>query len=77
MTSLLHSGVDKQTVAELVGHADTGFLERLLPSTSRKQKEQAAGTMRSILRPEGEALFNLAAACSSNPAAPDRWPFKK
>ena len=28
VTSLLHCGVDKQTVADLVGHADTGFLER-------------------------------------------------
>ena len=28
VTSLLHSGVDKQTVAELAGHGDTSFLER-------------------------------------------------
>ena len=25
VTTLLHHGVDKQTVAELVGHGDTGF----------------------------------------------------
>ena len=63
MTSLLHSGVDKQTVADLVGHADTGFLERTYCHPQEEQKEQAAGAMRAMLRPEGEALFNLAAAC--------------
>lgn len=62
VTSLPHSGVDKQTVAELVGHADTGFLERTYCHPQQEQKEQAAGAMRSMLRPEGEALFNLAAA---------------
>ena len=31
----------------------------------QEQKEQAASTMRAMLRPEGEALFNLAAAYSS------------
>jgi len=65
VTSLLHSGVDKQTVADLVGHADTSFLERTYCHPQQEQKEQAAGTMRTMLRPEGEALFNLAAACSS------------
>ena len=63
VTSLLHSGVDKQTVAELVGHADTGFLERTYRHPQQEQKEQAAGAMRAMLRPEGEVLFNLAAAC--------------
>ena len=29
----------------------------------QEQKEQAAGAMRAMLRPEGEVLFNLAAAC--------------
>ena len=63
VTSLLHSGVDKQTVADLVGHADTGFLERTYCHPQQEQKEQAAGAMRAMLRPEGEVLFNLAAAC--------------
>ena len=63
VTSLLHSGVDKQTVADLVGHADTGFLERTYCHPQQEQKVQAAGAMRSMLRPKGEALFNLAAAC--------------
>ena len=63
VTSLLHSGVDKQTVAELAGHGDTSFLERTYCHPQQEQKEQAAGAMRAMLRPEGEALFNLAAAC--------------
>ena len=67
VTSLLHSGVDKQTVADLVGHADTGFLERTYCHPQEEQKEQAAGAMRSMLRPEGETLFNLAAACPAKP----------
>ncbi len=50
-------------MAELVGHADTGFLERTYRHPQQEQKEQAAGAMRAMLRPEGEALFNLAAAC--------------
>ncbi|MBQ6756015.1 MAG: tyrosine-type recombinase/integrase [Oscillospiraceae bacterium] len=28
VSTLLHNGVDKQTVAELAGHGDTPFLER-------------------------------------------------
>lgn len=63
MTSLLHSGVDKQTVAELVGHADTGFLERTYCHPQQAQKEQAADTMLTVLRPDGSPIFNLAAAC--------------
>lgn len=43
VTSLLHSGVDKQTVADLVGHADTGFLERTYCHPQQEQKVQAAG----------------------------------
>ena len=65
MTSLLHCGVDKQTVADLVGHADTGFLERTYCHPQQAQKEQAADSMLTMLRPDGEQIFNLAAACSS------------
>ena len=44
VSTMLHNGVDKQTVAELAGHGDTGFLERtychpqmqLKQSSSRK-----------------------------------------
>ena len=42
ITSLLHSGVDKQTVAELAGHCDTGFLERTYCHPQMELKEQAA-----------------------------------
>ena len=64
VTSLLHCGVDKQTVADLVGHADTGFLERTYCHPQQVQKEQAADSMLTMLRPDGEQIFNLAAACS-------------
>ena len=64
VTSLLHCGVDKQTVADLVGHADTGFLERTYCHPQQAQKEQAANSMLTMLRPDGEQIFNLAAVCS-------------
>ena len=64
VTSLLHCGVDKQTVADLVGHADTGFLERTYCHPQQAQKERAADSMLTMLRPGGEHIFNLAAACS-------------
>lgn len=63
VTSLLHCGVDKQTVADLVGHADTGFLERTYCHPQQAQKEQAADSMLTMLRPDGEQIFNLAAVC--------------
>ena len=63
VTSLLHCGVDKQTVADLVGHADTGFLERTYCHPQQAQKELAADSMLTMLRPDGEQIFNLA-ACS-------------
>ena len=37
VTALLHCGVDKQTVADLVGHGDTGFLERTYCHPSRRK----------------------------------------
>ena len=49
MTSLLHSGVDKQTVADLVGHADTGFLERTYCHPQDMAKQQAANLMQDLL----------------------------
>ena len=63
VSSLLHCGVDKQTVADLVGHSDTGFLERTYCHPQQAQKEQAADSMLTMLRPDGEQIFNLA-ACS-------------
>ena len=53
-----------QTVADIVGHADTGFLERTYCHPQKEQKEQAADTMLTMLRPNGESIFNLAAGCS-------------
>ncbi len=63
VSSLLHCGVDKQTVADLVGHSDTGFLERTYCHPQQAQKEQEADSMLTMLRPDGEQIFNLA-ACS-------------
>ena len=71
MTSLLHSGVDKQTVAELVGHADTGFLERTYCHPQQEQKEQAAGAMRAMIRPEAKPCSTWPPRVQPNPAAPD------
>ena len=62
-TYLLEHGTSKQVTADLLGHADTAFLERTYCHPQQEQKEQAAGAMRAMLRPEGEVLFNLAAAC--------------
>ncbi len=45
VTSLLHRGVDRQTVAELAGHGDTGFLERTYCHPQLALKEKAAQTM--------------------------------
>ena len=64
VTSLLHCGVDKQTVADLVGHADTGFLERTYCHPQSEQKVQAASSMLTMLRPDGGQIFNLTAACA-------------
>ena len=55
----------EQTVADLVSHGDTGFLERIYchPQQAQKEQEQAADTMLTVLRPDGTPIFNLAAAC--------------
>lgn len=45
VSSMLHSGVDKQTVAELVGHGDTSFLERTYCHPQMEQKEIASRVM--------------------------------
>lgn len=53
VTSLLHSGVDKQTVAELAGHCDTGFLERTYCHPQIELKEKAS-----------QAIFECLCPCS-------------
>ncbi len=40
VTSLLHCGVDKQTVADLVGHADTGFWSAPTATPSRRRRSR-------------------------------------
>ena len=47
--SLLHPGVDKQTVAEIAGHADTSFLERTYCHPQMELKKQAANVMTDVL----------------------------
>ena len=42
VTSLLHGGVDKQTVADLAGHGDTSFLERTYCHPQMERKRQAS-----------------------------------
>lgn len=65
VTSLLHCGIDKQTVAELAGHGDTGFLERTYCHPQLDKKLEAADSMLTMLRPEGEPIMDLRAACSA------------
>ena len=49
VTTLLHSGVDKQTVAELAGHGDTAFLERTYCHPQMALKQSAAAQMDKVL----------------------------
>ncbi|MFI3169370.1 MAG: tyrosine-type recombinase/integrase [Faecalibacterium sp.] len=49
VTTLLHAGVDKQTVASLVGHADTGFLERTYCHPDEQYKQAAASCLGAVL----------------------------
>ena len=55
VTCLLHNGVDKQTVAELAGHCDTGFLERTYCHPQMERKQTAAKLMLSDLLPNESA----------------------
>ena len=59
VSTLLHSGIDKQTVAELAGHGDTGFLERTYCHPEMERKQDAAESMLSSLHSEDGFLFNL------------------
>ena len=62
VSTLLHSGIDKQTVAELAGHADTGFLERTYCHPEMARKRDAAASMLTSLHPGGGMLFPLQTA---------------
>ena len=50
VTTLLHGGVDKRTVADLVGHSDTAFLERVYSHPQLEAKEQAARVLEEKLK---------------------------
>ncbi len=49
VSTLLHRGVDKQTVADLAGHGDTSFLERTYCHPQMDLKKQAADLMQDAL----------------------------
>lgn len=49
VSAMLHSGVDKQTVADLAGHGDTSFLERTYCHPQTLAKQKAAVEMANIL----------------------------
>ena len=52
VSTMLHEGVDKQTVAELAGHGDTSFLERTYCHPQMRLKQAAAERLE-------EALFRF------------------
>ena len=52
VSTMLHEGVDKHTVAELAGHGDTSFLERTYCHPQMKLKQAAAEKLE-------EALFRF------------------
>ena len=52
VSTMLHEGIDKQTVAELAGHGDTSFLERTYCHPQMKLKQNAAEKLE-------EALFRF------------------
>ena len=49
VSTLLHHGIDKQTVAELAGHADTAFLEKTYCHPQLELKRKAAVVMGDVL----------------------------
>ena len=50
-TYLLENGTSKQVTADLLGHADTAFLERTYCHPQDTCKEQAAGVLDAMLQP--------------------------
>ena len=49
VSTLLHEGVDKNTVADLAGHGDTSFLERTYRHPQMQLKQEAAKRMSNSL----------------------------
>ena len=60
-TYLLEHGTSKQVAADLLGHADTAFLERTYCHPQDICKEEAAGLFDSLLAPaRGRILRHFA-----------------
>ena len=55
VSTLLHEGVDKNTVADLAGHGDTSFLERTYCHPQMQLKQDAAKRMAECLIPTRSA----------------------
>ena len=55
VSTLLHEGVDKNTVADLAGHGDTSFLERTYCHPQMQLKQEAAKRMAECLIPTRSA----------------------
>ena len=55
VSTLLHEGVDKNTVADLAGHGDTSFLERTYCHPQMQRKQDAAKRMAECLIPTQSA----------------------
>ena len=56
-TYLLENGTSKQVTADLLGHADTAFLERTYCHPQDTCKEQAAGLLDTMLQPADAAAW--------------------
>lgn len=61
VSTMLHNGVDKQTVAELAGHGDTGFLERTYCHPQMRLKQDAANQLT-------HSLFDTPGSCANGTA---------
>ena len=59
-TYLLENGTSKQVTADLLGHADTAFLERTYCHPQDTCKEQAAGLLDTMLQPADAAAWERA-----------------
>lgn len=57
-TYLLEHGTSKQVAADLLGHADTTFLERTYCHPQDICKEEAAGLFDSLLAPAEEEYYD-------------------
>lgn len=56
-TYLLENNLSKQVAADLLGHADTAFLERTYCHPRSEAKQRAAGILNDLLAPEDEEAW--------------------